>query len=195
MSDVTEDNRAIARAAAAEFGGKPSVTRFWDDQDSSAVDILECPDSPTEGVTSCSTLGLSDHPLVRDGNEYPVRVEVVGAGATDNEHFPNIISTIAFFIINDQWFCSPGSIFPDVVGMYYPAATMRHILFVPPFLWADELETMHFPGKTVAWLQAVPISEGERQYATANGSDALQDLFVQNQIDVFNLDRDSTVAE
>lgn len=195
MSNFTEGNRAIARAAATEFDGKPSVTRFWGDQERSAIDILECPDSPTEGVTSCSTLGLSDHALMRDGNEYPVRVEVVGAGATDNEYFPNIISTVAFFVINDRWFSSPGSIFPDVIGMYYPAVTMRHILFVPPFLLKDGLETMRFPGKTVAWLQAVPISGGERQYAETNGSEALQELFTEKEIDVFDLNRASTVAE
>ncbi|MEU6130987.1 suppressor of fused domain protein [Saccharopolyspora sp. NPDC047091] len=195
MSDVTADNRAIARAVVTEFGTKPTVARFWDDREHGSVDILECADSPTEGVTSCSTLGLSDHPLMRDGSEYSVRAEVVGAGATDNSKFPNIISTIAFFIINDKWFCSPGSTFPNVVSMYYPEATMRHILFVPPFLWKDNLETLRFPDKTVAWLQAVPISENEKQYAEANGPEALEDIFVDHQIDVFDLNRTSVAPE
>ena len=70
---------------------------------------------------------------------------------------------------------------------------MRHFLFLPPFLWETELKTSQFGGKTVSWLLAVPISDAERQFAENRGSDKLEDLFVERQIDVFNIERLSVV--
>lgn len=181
----------MAKAAAEAFGGRPKVTRFRDDAGSSSVDLLECADRPTPGVTSCSTLGLSDHPLVQDGAEYPARLEIVGASATDNELFGNVITSAAFAIINDQLFCCPGAVFPGLVEHYYPDLTTKHLFFVPPFLWQDELPTMRLATKTVAWLLAVPITDAEAAYAGQHGAEALEDLFERAQIDLFDLDRDS----
>ena len=48
-------------------------------------------------------------------------------------------------------------------------------------------------GQAVAWLQAVPISDPERDLAEREGSDSLEDLFERQQIDVFDLDRPSVV--
>ena len=44
-------------------------------------------------------------------------------------------------------------------------------------------------GKSVAWLMAVPISECEYRYAEAEGPDRLEDLFEQQQIDIFDINR------
>lgn len=70
---------------------------------------------------------------------------------------------------------------------------MKHFLFVPPFLWEDELPTLEFEGRSIAWLLALPISDQERSFAESNGSDDLEDLFQQNQIDIFDLERPSVV--
>ena len=69
---------------------------------------------------------------------------------------------------------------------------MKHFLLVPPFLW-DGFETLEVGGQAVAWLQAVPISDRERDLAEREGSDSLEDLFERQQIDVFDLDRPSVV--
>jgi antitoxin YqcF len=194
VSTVSASNRTIARTAAAAFGGKPSVTRYWDDNHHSSVDILACLDQPTEGVTSYATLGLSDTPLLQDGAEFPVRVELLGACAGNVDFFPNVLSTAAFYVINDRLFCQPGAIFPRVVEMYDPEITMKHLMFVSPFVWGDAPQTLELPDKTVAWLLAVPISDGERHYAETNGAEALEDLFEQAQVDVFDIDREPVTA-
>ncbi|GDY34022.1 suppressor of fused domain protein [Gandjariella thermophila] len=190
MSTVSESNRTIARTAAAAFGGRPTVTRYWDDNHHSSVDILTCADQPTEGVNSYATLGLSDTPLTRDGAQFPVRVELVGACANNVDFFPNALSTAAFYVINDHLFCQPGTIFPRVIEMYDPDITMKHLMFVSPFIWGDAPHTLELPDKTVAWLLAVPIAEEERRYAETHGAEALEDLFEQAQIDIFDIDRD-----
>lgn len=186
-------NKLIAKTAAQAFGGSPTVTRFWDDRRSSHVDVLSCGDRPQPGVTSYATVGLSDWPLFQDGVEYKARLEITGACGSSFEGFDHALATAAFAIINSRWFCFPGAIFPDVLSINQSSPTMRHLLFAPPFLWEDELPTLHLEDKTVAWLLAVPISEEERALAEHTSADELQDLFEERQIDLFDLERPSVV--
>ncbi len=193
MTGASDENRTIAKAAASAFGGRPKVVRHWDEHEKSSVDILICADRPQKGVTAYSTIGLSESPLLKEGEDIGVRVELVGACASSCGEFANILSTAAFCIVNSGWFCSPGTIFPDVVGMYECSSTMRHLLFVPPFLWEGELETLHLEARTVAWLLAVPISEAEYRFAEAEGADELERAFERAQIDIFNINRPSVL--
>ncbi|MMZ71657.1 Antitoxin YqcF [compost metagenome] len=70
---------------------------------------------------------------------------------------------------------------------------MKHMLFVPPFLWEEQLQTIDFQDKKVAWLLAVPISENEYLFAQEYGSNKLEDLFEQKQIDIFDIERKSVL--
>ena len=74
--------------------------------------------------------------------------------------------------------------------MYYPNSEMKHMLFVSPFLWED-LKTIDFPNKKVAWLLAVPISGNEYLFAQDKGTDSLEELFGKGKIDIFDLERES----
>ena len=193
MNDITEENKAIARMALEAFGGTLNVACYWDEAENNSVDLLACKDRPEKGVTSYSTIGLSDSPILVGGDEIGVRLELVGACSSLVKEFPNIITTAAFCIINSKWSCSPGAVFPEVVEMYNCSKTMKHLLFVPPFLWDEKLKTIDFSSKTVAWLLAVPISEEEYKFAEEESSDKLEDLFEENQIDLFNINRPSVV--
>lgn len=189
---ITKENKIIARTILGIFGGKPNVSRYWDDNYDSNIDILAALDRPFDSITSYSTIGLSDYSIGYSVEEKPLRVEIVGASASTFEFFPNILSTCAFNIINNQLPVSPGEIFSDVVKMYYPKSDMEHILFSSPFLW-EELETIDFPEKKVTWLLAVPISTKEYLYADKEGTEALEDLFEQKNIDIFDLNRNSII--
>jgi hypothetical protein len=46
---------------------------------------------------------------------------------------------------------------------------------------------------SIAWLMIIPISGSEFDYLAKNGSDALEELFTANDIDVFNLNRKSVI--
>lgn len=190
---VSESNKTIARTMAELYGGNSRVIKWWDDAHRSSVAILRSEDRPWEGITAYSTVGLSDAPLMDDGQEYPARLEIIGACRTEFEEYASALSTSAFNIINSQEFCYPGRVFPDVLTMYNKSLPMQHFMFVNPFLWDDGPETLHLPDKTVAFLHAVPISESELQYARAQGTDALEELFVDHQIDTFDLRRDAVV--
>ncbi|SES45110.1 suppressor of fused domain protein [Psychrobacillus sp. OK032] len=189
---ITSENKIIARTALETFGGKPSVSKHWDNDSVSNVDILATIDRPYDGVTSYSTIGLSDYSIGYSVDEKPLRIEIVGAGATIFEFFPNIISTCAFNIINTKLPISHGGIFKDVVKMYYTDSDMEHVLFTSPFLW-EKLQSIDFPDKKVTWLLAVPISTKEYLYAEKEGTEALEDLFEKKQIDIFDLRRKSAL--
>lgn len=94
-------------------------------------------------------------------------------------------------MLNSGWFAAPGVVFPDVLAMYSASSTMKHLLFLPPFLWDDQLRSMTFEGWQLGWLMAVPISERELQVAQNEGVPALEDRFEAHQIDVFDLERAS----
>lgn len=190
--NIIEKNKIIAKYLANTFGGKPSVYDFWDDNHSSSIPILSCVNSPLSGVTSYSTIGLSDKQIISDSKNN-LGVELVGACGTNFKNFDNALATAAFCIINDNLTCSPGVVFPDILSMYKLSSTMKHILFVPPFIWENELETISIEDKTIAWLLAIPISDEEKKFAEEKGSETLEDLFEKKQIDVYDLERRSVI--
>ncbi|EEM01991.1 suppressor of fused domain protein [Bacillus pseudomycoides] len=190
---ISNESKIIAKSALKAFGSNPVVSKYWDDNSISNIDILSTRDRPCEGVTSYSTIGLYMHSIGRSIDEKSLRVEIVGASATTYNNYTNVLATCAFCVINSKMSIYPGQIFLDVLKFYYPNSEMKHMFFVPPFLWEDQLQTIDFPDKKVAWLLAVPISEKEYLFAQQNGSTKLEDLFEQNEIDIFDIERESVL--
>lgn len=54
-------------------------------------------------------------------------------------------------------------------------------------------KTIEFEDRKIAWLLIIPISNQEKDYAIANGGDALETKFEEADIDIFNLKRKSVV--
>lgn len=184
---VTNGNKIIARNAIEAFGGKPKVIKYWDEKKESSIDILESNDRPNSGVTAYSTIGLNEYSIGSISEDAPLVVEIVGVCATKIDLFANILASCAFNIINAKYKCYPGAIFENIVEFYIPDSGMKHILFTTPFLWEDRLKTIQLPDKKVAWLLAVPISEEEFKYVKENDTEALEEIFDVNQIDIFRL--------
>ena len=98
--------------------------------------------------------------------------------------------TCAFNIIKDRMRIYPGAAFPRVFDLCDDLSeTMSHAFSVDPFVWGGEFDTLTLPSKTVAFLQLVPISGSEFAFLRDNGSDALEAMFEQKQIDVFDITR------
>lgn len=108
------------------------------------------------------------------------------------EYYPNVLATCAFCVINSNFSIFHREVFRDIIKMYYPESEMKHILFVSPFLWED-LKTLDFQNKKVAWLLAVPISENEYRFAQKKGKNSLEHLFEQKEIDIFDVERKSII--
>lgn len=190
----TPENKMVARHAASSFGGTPSVSEYLHDTEPFAVPILSCVDRPCDGVTSFSTVGLSDYPMIKEnGSEFPVRLEIAGACASKDELFPNVIASVAFSIMRTKKLCFPGAVLEEYVGEYFQMTTVPHLYFSAPFLWEDSLKTLECGTKNVSWLMVIPISDNELKFLTLNGDDALESLFEKKQIDIFDLNRPSVL--
>jgi antitoxin YqcF len=187
--------KAIATQTASAFEVvKPRISQMWDDAHERNTFVLEAPDRPQSGVTSYATVGLSAYPLTRDGVELPVRAEVLGACGSAFPEFERVLASIAFCVINSKWSCAPGTIFPGVLDLYKLSLTMSDVYFAYPFLWGDvAFKSREIDGLTVAWLQAVPISKDETEFARRFGPQALEELFARKDIDTYNLNRLSVV--
>ncbi|HEX8499174.1 MAG TPA: suppressor of fused domain protein [Pyrinomonadaceae bacterium] len=165
--------------------------RHLDAEEKLDVAVLSCTDAPWEGVTTHCTIGLSDYPMYQDDEEFPTRLEIVGACASDVEWFANLMSSSAFYVMRTGWLCHPGVVLANSVEMYAPELHLKHLYFTTPFLWEGRLETLELPTKKVAWLLAVMITEAEYLYLNEHGDQALESLFEEAQIDIFDINRPS----
>jgi len=195
-TEHTQENNEIFHNILAVFAAQReqvSVPRYYNDDEGYWIDIVSARDCPAGGVASYATIGLSGFSIGKLMGGTSLGIEIVGACERQDETFLNILSTCAFHIMAGGAKCFPGCVFQDVVGMYLPNRAMRHVIFVPPFGWENEFAALDLPGKKVAWLQAIPISEAEYQFANEKGADELTALFAQRQIDYLNLERASVV--
>lgn len=189
------ENRRIAKYIADIFeGDHTEIQRFWDAKKENHIDIL-ISTYETDDSVSFSTIGLSDHPLMEQGNDSGLRVEFVGtcdaeqADFANGAGFANILATAAFRVINSGWFCYPLMIYPNIVKEI-TETTLEHILFTPPFVWEPDISTLDLETKRVLWLMIVPISESEYAFAIDNSPEGLEDKLAEAEVEIRDLERD-----
>ena len=189
----SEANKKIAQDVRAVFGGAQfKVINYLDKDEKSEIYVMHCTETPEQGLISYCTIGLSDYS--DDGYEIdpPLGVEIIAV--SNLPEFGEVVSTAAFCVINSGYKARPGGAFPGVVKLHHPDTTVPNLMFVEPYLWDEQAFASRQVGeKTVAWLQAVPISDAETQYLLDNGADALNELFEQRDPDFVDLQRDSVV--
>jgi hypothetical protein len=191
MSAIAESGKAVARAAAAAFGGAPRVDRFYDEDESHSVDQMTCDGRPMAGFTTYSTLTIHTVPNLLDDAD--VRIEMAGVAGDHVATFPNMIASAAFRVIVDRWLCAPGVVFQGLVSEYDLSSTLQHILWVPPFPW-EQLGAVELGDElAVHWLLAVPISEAERTFLNEHGYNVFEALMADRQVEYFDLERPSIV--
>jgi antitoxin YqcF len=190
---ISPENKRIARHVAGVFGGTARVDEYTNTSESLAVGILSCRDRPGDGVTSYSTIKLSDHSMKSSAGEFPIRLELAGLCMNTAELFPNVLASAAFTIMQSDAVYHPGTVMPNLVRQHYPASSLPHLFLTGPFLWEPELEMLDCGTRKVSWLLAMPISESEYAYLKENGDEALERLFEKQEIDFSNPDRPSAV--
>ena len=190
---VTQDNKCVAEYAARAFGGDYHVREYLHDTEPLAVDVLRCDDRPQKGVTSYSTIGLSDNPTRSVGGHLPTRMEIAGACVTAVDYFANVLASAAFHVVRTGEPYHLAAVMLNYVSQYDESMHLPHLYFTAPFPWTMLLETVECPTKKVSWLMAVPISESEYRYVKQNGHHALDELMRISQTDIFAISRPSLV--
>lgn len=184
-------NRQMAQLVAKALGGEPQVSQFLNDATGVDVDIMTCKNQPNDGESSYGTLGLSDSPIYLPGEaeEYPTRVELVGACRAEYDIFPNVLADAAMLIAAGKADCYPGAVIEDVLTKYDVPGLPHHVLLTPPFLWDGELVTTQFGDKVVSWLMLIPIFDSEMELCQDAGYEELAKRLEENRADVLNLER------
>lgn len=171
-------------------GGDPKVIGCVRDEGGEEIDVMQCADQPSPGITSYATIGMYEGETGNAVDDKPLRVELLSMCDSSVEQYDNMLASCAFNVLTGEYGIMPGNIYPDIVAQYQPNLTMKHMLFVPVFSW-DGPENLEVDGVVVTWLQALPVSDAEMSYARRNGAEALQDLLEEQDVDVADLNRAS----
>lgn len=185
---VSSESRHLAKTAAEAFGGTASVHRYYDEDESHSVGILECEGTPQEGFRTYSTIGVHESPNFID--EADVRVELAGVAPAALTLFPNLLATAGFQVNKEGWLAAPGVVFPGLVSQFNLSETLDHILWVEPFPWENLGSVEASQQITAHWLLAIPISESEREFLQEEGYFALEALFEQHEVAYYDLARE-----
>ncbi|CAI8878801.1 suppressor of fused domain protein [Chryseobacterium sp. IT-36CA2] len=197
MSQQTsEENKKLFDYITNIVGINKMIERHHAEDKKNFIDIFTCDDPLYPRIKICGTIGVSDHPNkieMNDNSFKDIPVELLISGNTEFTMLANILSTSAFYIINRGWKCQLGSVFMRVIELYFETSDMKHIMFISPFLWEDKLKPLKFETKIVHWLLGIPISDKELEYKIENGTSALEDIFQEKDIDIFDINRKSAI--
>lgn len=189
--NIKNDYKVIAKYLRDVIGMKANVKKYYDKNENKSVYIMTINDVLEDGINFYSTIGTSDYSLNKYVEGLPLRVELMFTAEAVEAKVPNMLASCAFCIMNSNYKCYPGAIFHNIISSYIKDTDMKHVMFVEPFFWDDKLKNLKFEEKIVTWLLAIPISEAECIYMEENGLDALEELFEDYDIDVFDLNRKS----
>ncbi|NHZ37497.1 suppressor of fused domain protein [Massilia sp. CCM 8692] len=171
-----------------QIGGEFAVTKYDDDERTTSIPIYS---SQTEGGLVGATVGLMDLDQSRNP-AVQIRTEILIDTRMDDARGLNLLSTIAFYIIKNQWRVSPGTVFEEIGGMYFPGTALRHIYFTAPYQW-DGMSKVVLSDRTIFPLIAIPISTAEANLASQDAGNALESLWDANRVDVLDWNRKSSV--
>ncbi|WP_336703638.1 suppressor of fused domain protein [Chryseobacterium indologenes] len=189
------ENKNLANYITNIVGINKIIDRHYDKEKKNFIDIFTCDDPLYPRIKICGTIGISDHPnkIEMNNNSFKdIPIELLIGGYREFKMLSNILSTAGFYI-NNGWECQSGSVFMRIVEMYFETSEMKHIMFTSPFLWEDKLQPLKLETKTVYWLLCIPISDKELEYKMENGTSALEDIFQEKDIDIFDINRKSVI--
>jgi hypothetical protein len=177
------------RLHASIPGGTFEVTRHADESESTFLDVFSSRTSPGVVVATIGVMevNLSSHACS------PLFSEIIMDSRDYNMHVANLAATLGFYVVKDGWCPSPGTVFENMIEMYLPELTVKHIMFVPPFQWKSGMSEVDLGSKTIYPVLGVPISDREYQFVEEHGSESLEDLWEEANCDVLDWFREGIV--
>lgn len=199
--EASDDVREAARRLGAVFGGPPQVVRYRAGVDPEAdgaqpdeVSVAVGDGCPGPGYASYATLDLSRFPTnvaTEDGR--PIRSELITVGRADYRTLADVLAQCAFAVASGAFHLTPNTIVPNAVRAADPDRNTKHLLLVVPFVWPDLEILVDLEDDVTTWLQAVPITDDELEFAGRVGVDELFARLERAGADVTDVDRPSVV--
>lgn len=183
----------VLERVSRAFDARPSdVPESFSTPDGSrSVAVVPFGDCPARGLTSWATVGASEFETPYSTPEgRAIRVEFVAAVDGKLVRFGEAVASCAFEV-SPQTKVQPGTVYRDAVGRVYSPVSTPHLFSVSPFVWDAGVESYSDDDVYVTWLQLVPITDAEAEFAKTHGAEALEDAFMRGQPDLYSVTRES----
>jgi len=200
MPNAPLPHREWVKFLRTHLGDDWSVLDYYNEDRSASIPIVSI-EAP--GAFVAATIGLMDiNQAKRQGSD--LRAEFVAGSRVIDEKVCNVLSTAAFFVLQQKWQAGPGTIFETLVSMYRPETKLPHLYFTAPMerddwgsnaqpLAWDEWGNVQLSDRVLHPLLAVPVSEAEANLVSESSGRELEALWKQNGTDIFDWDRASAV--
>lgn len=178
------------------LGGEQKAFFYADESEENRIDILFAKGSPANKYITASTLGLVNRATGYEDKETgkEIRAEIIMSGPMGTDLTGRILATLGKGIIDTNVRYGYGTVFKDIINLYYPESEMKHVfLMLPPPKWQKEFTVTECEGCLITFLYALPVSDEEMNYMDEKGIVALQDLFVEKNINMFDPERKSVI--
>ncbi len=176
------------------LGGDQKAFSYQKEDAPNKLDIMFAKGSPSRNYLTASTLGLVNRTTgYKDSNtQKDIRAEIIMSSYGGTDMIGKVLSTIGIGIYTNNLQYGYGTTLKGVLEGYYPNSDMKHIfLMLPPPIWKQSLKVIDFDDSIITFLYALPISEAECDYMREHGVDELQNVFVKENIDMFDFNRKS----
>ena len=193
MKKITPENQNLAQFVGKVFGDDWTIAEHLDENRQLVVYVLSGKDADVPNLVSHATIGLSDKALGKDKSDIPLGAEIVACGPEDVDYLDGALANVANAVLTHNMLCKPGTIFANALGVYNKDSALKHFLFTVPSMWNDTLYPLQFKTKTVLWLQAIPITDAEKEYAEKHGANALGEKLEEAEVDLTDFERESVV--
>lgn len=181
-------HKAIAHYIAKVTGKNPTVLRFQADTDT-YIDVVSITEHGDEHLKVHASIGLAFHPT----NPEKRNIELILVADEKYELATNCLATCALKAMTEGWQTVTGAIFSHIFSAYYPDFNVKHGLLIPPYLWKDTLKTLDLGDLLVEWKMVIPITQQEADYLQTHSPSTLLPLFVEKDVNLFDLSRESVV--
>ncbi len=158
------------------------------------LDILFAKGCPAKNYLTASTLGLVNRATGYQDktNQKEIRAEIIMSSYGGTDMIGKILTTAGVGIYTSNIRYGYGTVLKGVLENYYPNSDMKHLfLMLPPPIWSKPFGVTDCDDCSITFLYALPISQAECDYMAQNGIEALQNKFVEVNIDMFDLERKS----
>lgn len=190
---ISQENLNLAQYIGKVFGENAAIAEHFDEQQNIVVRVLSCFDDENEKIKSYATIGLSDYRLGKDKSGIALGAELVARTLGGDEFTDRALAEVVRAIRGQNLLPKPGIIFANAVSGFSDTCQLKHFLFTVPSMWENKLYPLQFKTKTVLWLQAIPISDAEKQYAEKHGANALGEKMTEAGVDLVDMARKSVL--
>jgi hypothetical protein len=180
----------LTRRITATLGGKCGRYVLADRTRKFEIGMIAAPGKPEAELTSLVTVGLSQTVLTGTAQ----RLELAGIFPTDKEGCREVLAAAAFKVMRTHQAIQPGTVQLNCLHDWYPKANVPHLYFVEAEHWNfPQLQPIDMGSFTVKFLQALPITEAEKELVEQQGGMGLESLLLGAAANLWDLRRASVV--